>query len=112
MVVKTALKQANIPLRSRRAPGELKQPVDPAWLRTEYHDKGRTAAGIARELSAPDTNVSHLLDTWGIPLALPATAHHRPGSRAPSQTSAFPCQQQWNTSAPARADPNDCAPPS
>ncbi|MFE2023395.1 hypothetical protein ACFW9O_35785 [Streptomyces sp. NPDC059499] len=75
-VVKTALKQANIPLRPRRAPGELKQSVDPAWLRTEYHVKGRTLADIARELAAPATNVSPLLDTWGIP-------RHPAGHRAP-----------------------------
>ncbi|MDX2404023.1 TniQ family protein [Streptomyces microflavus] len=75
-VVKTALKQANIPLRPRRAPGELKQSVDPAWLRTEYDDKGRTMADIARELSAPATNVSPLLDAWSIP-------RHPAGHRAP-----------------------------
>lgn len=75
-VVKTALQQASIPLRPRRAPGELKRSVDPVWLRTEYHDKGRTVADIARELSAPATNVSPLLDAWGIP-------RHPPGHRAP-----------------------------
>ncbi|WP_327228639.1 TniQ family protein [Streptomyces platensis] len=75
-VVKTALKQANIPLRPRRAPGELKRSVAPAWLRTEYHDKGRTVADIARELAAPDSNVSQLLDALGIP-------RHAAGHRAP-----------------------------
>ncbi|MCZ4101280.1 TniQ family protein [Streptomyces sp. H39-C1] len=75
-IVKTALKQANIPLRPRRAAGELRRSVDPVWLRTEYHDKGRTVADIARELAAPDSNVSQLLDAWGIP-------RHPPGHSAP-----------------------------
>lgn len=75
-IVKTALKQANIPLRPHRAPGELKRSVAPAWLRTEYHDKGRTVADIARELAAPDTNVSQLLDAWRIP-------RHPAGHNAP-----------------------------
>ncbi|MFI2258296.1 LysR family transcriptional regulator [Streptomyces tubercidicus] len=75
-IVKTALKQANIPLRPRRAPGELKRSVDPTWLRTEYHDKGRTVADIARQLAAPDTNVSQLLDALGIP-------RHTAGHSAP-----------------------------
>ncbi|MEQ4608380.1 TniQ family protein [Streptomyces cavourensis] len=111
-VVKTALKQANIPLRPRRAPGELRQSVDPAWLRTEYHDKGRTVADIARELSAPATNVSPSSTRGASPATRPATAHLRPGNRVPSRTSASPCQHRWHTSAPARADPNGCAPPS
>ncbi|MGW6512799.1 LysR family transcriptional regulator [Streptomyces niveus] len=75
-VVKTALKQAGIARRPRRAAGNLKRSVDPAWLRTEYHLEGRTVADIARELSAPDTNVSQLLDAWSIP-------RHPPGHSAP-----------------------------
>lgn len=75
-VVKTALKQANIPLRPRRAAGELKRTVDPGWLHTEYHNKGRTVADIARELAAPDSNVTKLLDAWDIP-------RHPPGHSAP-----------------------------
>ncbi|MFE5958008.1 MULTISPECIES: TniQ family protein [Streptomyces] len=75
-VVKTALKQAGIARRPRRAAGELQRSVDPQWLRTEYHDRGRTVADVARELAACDTNVSQLLDTWGIP-------RHPPGHRAP-----------------------------
>ncbi|GGR68984.1 hypothetical protein GCM10010269_04670 [Streptomyces humidus] len=81
-IVKTALQQANIPLRPRRAPGELKRSVDLAWLRTEYHDKGRTVADIARELAAPDTNVSQLLDAWEIPRH--AAGHSAPPAWQPS----------------------------
>ncbi|MGC0386691.1 TniQ family protein [Streptomyces sp. SAI-129] len=66
-IVRYSLKEAGIPLRPRRAAGELARSVDPAWLRTEYHVKGRTAADIGRELNTGGNSITDLLDAWGIP---------------------------------------------
>ncbi len=65
-IVRYSLREAGIPLRPRRAAGELARSVDPAWLRLEYHVKGRTAADIGRELGTGGGSVTNLLDAWGI----------------------------------------------
>jgi hypothetical protein len=45
----------------------LARSVDPAWLRSEYHVKGRTAADIERDLNTGGNSITNLLDAWGIP---------------------------------------------
>ncbi|MEU9247005.1 TniQ family protein [Streptomyces sp. NPDC048385] len=66
-IVRYSLREAGIPLRPRRAAGELARSVDPTWLRVEYHVKGRTAADIGRELNTGGGSITNLLDAWGIP---------------------------------------------
>lgn len=63
-VVHDALTEAGIPLRPRRAAGELERSVSRAWLQAEYLDKGRRATAIARELHVETTSI---LDKWNIP---------------------------------------------
>ncbi|MDJ0344928.1 TniQ family protein [Streptomyces sp. H10-C2] len=65
--VRYSLREAGVPLRPRRAAGELARFVSRTWLRTEYHIKGRTAAEIGRELNTGGKSVADLLDAWGIP---------------------------------------------
>ncbi|MEU1824073.1 TniQ family protein [Streptomyces abikoensis] len=66
-VVRYALDQAGIPLRPRRAAGELERTVSRAWLKAEYQDKGRNAADIADELSVASSDIFKLLGKRGIP---------------------------------------------
>ncbi|MDW4910671.1 TniQ family protein [Streptomyces sp. ADMS] len=66
-IVRYSLREAGIPIRPRRAAGELARSVDRTWLRTEYHVKGRTAADIGRELNTGGNSITNLLDAWEIP---------------------------------------------
>ncbi len=66
-IVRYSLKEAGIPLRPRRAAGELARSVNRTWLRNEYHVKGRMAADIGRELNTGGNSITNLLDAWGIP---------------------------------------------
>ncbi|AZM56337.1 hypothetical protein DMA15_30200 [Streptomyces sp. WAC 01529] len=76
-IVRYSLKEAAIPLRPRRAAGELARSVDPAWLATEYYVKRRTAADIGRELNTGGNSITKLLDAWEIPRH-PASGHTPP----------------------------------
>uniref|UniRef100_A0AAU2VC43 TniQ family protein n=1 Tax=Streptomyces sp. NBC_00003 TaxID=2903608 RepID=A0AAU2VC43_9ACTN len=68
-VIGRYLKEAGLPIRRRTQPltaadGTL---VTPAWLKTAYHDHGRTTIDIADELDCHNAYISHLLKRYGIP---------------------------------------------
>ncbi|MFK0048634.1 TniQ family protein [Streptomyces sp. NPDC090741] len=64
--VRNALRDAEIPLRFRRAPGSLERSVTPEWLRTEYQLKGRSTPDIARELGVRTPAILKLMRKWDI----------------------------------------------
>lgn len=64
--VHNALRDAQIPLRTRRPAGSMERLITPERLRTEYHRKCRSAADIARELGVHKNDVFKLMRKWDI----------------------------------------------